>query len=218
MSSLDYRSGELGQNSPWWGKPPCGDLDGGDRHSARGSSSARVWEVATFRGCVLRTIRLSLARNCHSDDSTTDRRANGAKIKEVIFIYAEGADMSTVTHERWLAEGTARFGPDMRDWKFVCPSCGDVAGARDFAVALAANPRERGGRRIRASEIVARECIGRSVGAPLNCESRYRRRGCARTADDILPAPVAIVTRRDGEETMLCAFEFAAHGMQLLSE
>jgi len=33
----------------------------------------------------------------------------------------------TMTEEAWQAEAARRFGPHVRDWKFVCPACGHTA-------------------------------------------------------------------------------------------
>lgn len=38
----------------------------------------------------------------------------------------------THTLAEWQAEGERLFGPDMLAWKFVCPSCGNVAAIADF--------------------------------------------------------------------------------------
>ena len=68
--------------------------------------------------------------------------------------------MSTPTTEKthWTQqdlcdEAAARFGDDARDWAFRCPSCGDVATARDFKDA-GADPNR-----------IGQECIGRHLGA-----------------------------------------------------
>ena len=56
--------------------------------------------------------------------------------------------MVEMTYEEWQAKGKALFGPDMNDWRFVCPACGHVASVRDW--------RETG-----AGKAVAFSCIGR---------------------------------------------------------
>lgn len=33
---------------------------------------------------------------------------------------------------QWNKEGVKRFGPDRRDWKFVCPNCGGIQSVRDM--------------------------------------------------------------------------------------
>lgn len=37
-----------------------------------------------------------------------------------------------LTLGEWVAEGTARFGIDRCQWKFVCPACGHVQTVEDF--------------------------------------------------------------------------------------
>lgn len=42
--------------------------------------------------------------------------------------------IKTLSNAEWLAEGLYRFGTeDTMVWKFVCPSCGNVATPGDFA-------------------------------------------------------------------------------------
>lgn len=55
------------------------------------------------------------------------------------------------TWEEFVAEGKRRFGEDMMDWKFVCPSCGHVTAIRDWQKAGA----EEGE--------VAFSCVGRHI-------------------------------------------------------
>jgi hypothetical protein len=40
--------------------------------------------------------------------------------------------MITQTLDEWMAEGKARFGEDLTNWKFKCPACGHVASGQDF--------------------------------------------------------------------------------------
>lgn len=53
------------------------------------------------------------------------------------------------SYEAWLAEGIRRFGPDKRDWRFVCPSCGFEQSVRDYKAASA------------PLDAVAFSCVGR---------------------------------------------------------
>lgn len=55
----------------------------------------------------------------------------------------------TLTYPQWHAEGTRRFGCDLLQWRFVCPSCGHVATPAQWKAVGAA-----------AGE-VAFSCIGR---------------------------------------------------------
>ena len=38
-----------------------------------------------------------------------------------------------LSYDDWLERGKALYGPDMLDWKFVCPVCGHVQTLREFA-------------------------------------------------------------------------------------
>lgn len=63
--------------------------------------------------------------------------------------------MREVTHEKWLEEGRERFGPEIKNWKFVCPSCGHVAAAMDWRTVGAPD------------EAIAFSCIGRWMDGPV---------------------------------------------------
>lgn len=56
------------------------------------------------------------------------------------------------THKEWLKEAERRFGKDFLNWKFVCPSCGYVAEAREWRDAGA------------ETSNVAFSCVGRWSG------------------------------------------------------
>jgi hypothetical protein len=58
-----------------------------------------------------------------------------------------------MTHTEWITEGEKRFGTDIMDWAFVCPSCGHIATTRDW--------KEAGAK----AEHVAFSCIGRWTGS-----------------------------------------------------
>lgn len=62
--------------------------------------------------------------------------------------------MITLTFPEWEAEGLRRFGPDRYAWRFVCPSCGHVAAARDWHAAGA------------PQGAVAFSCVGRTRRDP----------------------------------------------------
>jgi hypothetical protein len=38
----------------------------------------------------------------------------------------------TITVDEWVKEGNELFGPDRTQWRFVCPSCGHIAMAKDW--------------------------------------------------------------------------------------
>lgn len=48
-------------------------------------------------------------------------------------IYLKGADMVTMSLDEWNAKAEELFGTkDFREWKFVCPMCGNVQSFKDF--------------------------------------------------------------------------------------
>lgn len=56
--------------------------------------------------------------------------------------------------EEWRKEAVERFGEKGRDWKFVCPRCGNVQSGKDFI--------DRGMTVEQANDIsVYQQCIGR---------------------------------------------------------
>lgn len=113
-------------------------------------------------------------------------------------------DTQTAPKTRWtqaelVDEARRRFGDDPNDWAFKCPSCADVATARDFKAA-GAEP-----------ERVGQECIGRHRGAlsgpPTNDGGRARaERGCDWAAYGLFRGPW-FITQPDGRE--VAAFELA---------
>lgn len=59
----------------------------------------------------------------------------------------------TITKDEWMTEGQSLFGPNLMDWRFVCPGCGHVASAKDYEAAGA------------PSGAVGFSCIGRYLPA-----------------------------------------------------
>ena len=57
-----------------------------------------------------------------------------------------------LTHEEWKAEGTALFGPDFMQWRFVCPICKNVASVEQFR-----NHKDQGA----TPDCAPQNCIGR---------------------------------------------------------
>lgn len=94
-----------------------------------------------------------------------------------------------LTQAELIAEATERFGDDPLKWAFVCPSCGDVANGEDFRQALAEHPRTnlRTDEPVIASDLVGRECIGRTLGAL--SRKAYKGRGCDWVAYGLFPGP-----------------------------
>jgi len=54
-----------------------------------------------------------------------------------------------MTDAEWREKGAALFGPDLMEWRFVCPACGHVQCAQDYKDAGA------------PSGAVATSCVGR---------------------------------------------------------
>lgn len=101
-------------------------------------------------------------------------------------------DHRTLTQAELVAEAAARFGNDPLKWAFVCPSCGDIANGEDFREALAKHPRTnlRTDEPVIASDIVGKECIGRTLGAL--SRKAYKGRGCDWAAYGLLGGPWTI--------------------------
>lgn len=76
-----------------------------------------------------------------------------------------------MTREEWQKEAIDRYGPDIWDWCFICPSCGHAASILDWKKAGA------------PSDAVAFSCVGRwldagSVAAEVRAEeSTFKRNG-----------------------------------------
>lgn len=92
-----------------------------------------------------------------------------------------------LTQAELVAEATERFGPDIERWAFECPSCGDVASARDFRDA-SADPNRLG-----------QECVGRHLGAltelaTLDHGRSIASRGCDWAAYGLFRGPWEIET------------------------
>lgn len=107
--------------------------------------------------------------------------------------------MTTRTHDEWMAAGTQRFGEQMRHWKFVCPSCKDVASGQDFI--------DEGVEPERAQNRIGQECIGRSLGALDKSipKGEYKGRGCDWCAYGLFGGP-DFVTFPDGKKIGIFPF------------
>lgn len=112
--------------------------------------------------------------------------------------------------DEWLTALTERFGDSPRDWAFQCPQCGDVATGADFKAALAEHPVTRkDGTTVAASDRLARECIGRTLGAlseKTQAAWNKRRktgevRGCDWTAYGLFRGPDVVVCPDDASGT-----------------
>lgn len=101
-----------------------------------------------------------------------------------------------------------RFGEDVYNWAFQCPSCKDVATAQDFVDALKDRPITReDGSKMTASDILGKQCIGRNLGALEEADqSDWKGRGCDWAAYGLFRGPVTVVMP-DGKE--VCSFPVA---------
>jgi hypothetical protein len=96
------------------------------------------------------------------------------------------ATENVVQYSAWHADGERRFGPDMLDWRFVCPNCGDVASVREF-------PED-------SRNAAGAECIGRSAPG----------RGCNWAAGGLFAGPAWVLRTVAGEVRAIPVFRFAA--------
>lgn len=96
-----------------------------------------------------------------------------------------------LTQAELVAEARERFGDDPMKWAFQCPSCKDIATGLDFRDALAEHPRRhmRSGEDVIASDLLGRECVGRTLGA---LTDGYTGRGCNWAAYGLFPGPWTI--------------------------
>ncbi|MEG1562184.1 MAG: VVA0879 family protein [Bacteroides sp.] len=67
-------------------------------------------------------------------------------------------DKKTYTPEEWRVEGKRRFGGNFEDWKFKCPSCGNIASGKEYKEA-GAEPND-----------MYQNCIGRFNGKTKGCD------------------------------------------------
>jgi hypothetical protein len=106
-----------------------------------------------------------------------------------------------VTMAEWQQQGRTLFGPDVNDWRFVCPSCGYIQSRRDW-MALGMNPRQVDMR-------LGYSCIGRWLD-PLGCVDAFEMSegtGCEYAGDqspNISPLTVII---SPGEERPTFGFD-----------
>lgn len=73
-------------------------------------------------------------------------------------------EWTRLTLREWHILGTALFGGDVNDWKFICPSCGHVQSRRDW-MNLGMNPRQ-------IDTYLGFTCIGRWLH-PLNAVDAF---------------------------------------------
>jgi hypothetical protein len=109
--------------------------------------------------------------------------------------------MRKLTVAEWRAEGERRFGPDERNWKFVCPMCGTVQGAEDFYTEGFA----RGAGQV--NKVLGFACIGRWRMAGPHQKGNPPGRGCDWTLGGLFHIHTLEVIDDEGKPHML--FDFA---------
>ena len=97
----------------------------------------------------------------------------------------------------WYAEGRRRFGPDMRQWRFVCPCCGHTAKAGEWVDAG-------------AERMAAFSCIGRAVGAKRKAFGGKGDGPCDYAGGGLFGLNPVKVTHPDGTANRHFAFAEAA--------
>jgi len=104
-----------------------------------------------------------------------------------------------INHDEWYAEGVKRYGPDLDDWKFVCPICGHVAKRTDWQD-IGAPP-----------GAIAFSCIGRWM---LNCRKAFGGEGkgpCDYAGGGLFPVnPIIVIDDLGPHEVM----DFAVDPLQ----
>jgi len=112
--------------------------------------------------------------------------------------------MKTMTQDEFLAEARKRFGPKVRDWKFVCPACGTVQSVQQLL--------DAGLSKEDVQSVIGYSCIGRFTnqdGGGIEAKHRGEpwNKGCNWTLGGLLRIHTLEVDCGDGE--MRPAFELA---------
>ncbi len=99
------------------------------------------------------------------------------------------------TREEWGAEAARRFGDDLLNWKFVCPSCGHVQSAQDYRDAGA------------PVTAVGFSCVGRWDGHMSRGAFQGNGGPCNYAGGGLIHLNPVTIVHPDGKETR--AFDFA---------
>lgn len=109
----------------------------------------------------------------------------------------------TLTQDELLGLLIERFGEAPDAWAFQCPACDDIATTADFRQALETNPRTRmDGTPLAVSDVLGRECIGRTLGVLRGPADEWSGRGCDWVAYGLFRGPVQVDI--GGETTLWC--------------
>ena len=101
----------------------------------------------------------------------------------------------TMTFEEWVKKGTALFGADRLQWKFVCPVCGHVSSVQGWYDVGAADGE------------VAFSCVGRRIEGS---KQAFKKKGvgpCTYAGGGLFRLNPVTVVLPDGQERDV--FEFA---------
>ncbi len=101
-----------------------------------------------------------------------------------------------MTYKEWTDEGTRLFGKDKKNWKFICPNCGNIQDYHDFEKLNVKN----------IQDVVFFSCIGRWID---DCKGEIgnHKSPCDYTNGGLFDFSKVRVLK-DGKE--ISAFEFAA--------
>jgi|SRR5215471_1133446 len=101
-----------------------------------------------------------------------------------------------MTYDQWWQEGERRFGSNVFAWRFVCPSCGNIATLSDFEAfkAQGASPNS-----------ATNQCIGRYMGAT-DAFDPSKHKPCNYAGYGLFHLSPVIVVRENGTETESFAF------------
>jgi hypothetical protein len=105
-------------------------------------------------------------------------------------------ELRTFTLEAWVAEGERRFGPERRNWRFVCPSCGFECTAEEWISAGA------------PQNSIAFSCVGRwDPGLDRAADALTGRRPCNYAGGGLFKLnPTTILDLEGGAPCTLFAF------------
>lgn len=101
-----------------------------------------------------------------------------------------------MSYKEWWAEGERRFGKDIMLWRFVCPSCGNIAAIADYRAF-----KEKGA----TPNSPTSECIGRYTGATDAFDSAQHK-PCNYAGYGLIRISPIVVIQEDGQEIESFAF------------
>jgi hypothetical protein len=107
------------------------------------------------------------------------------------------AEQTRLSVEEWVAEATRRFGSDARQWRFVCPCCGNVQRPEEF------RPYKDQGA---SPETAYMNCIGRYDGHGNN-SILSGEKPCNYTSGGLFNFNPLTVIMPDGKEIRVFAFD-----------